>query len=170
VWAGHVAHYLHRRGVDVLGIDVSAGMIDEARRRYPQVHFETGDIRSLSHDDHTFGTVVATYSLHFNENELAPALREIHRVLSPEASSLQASIAVGSPVTSTSSSGNASISTSTSSNQIQRAFTAAAVEIERQLERGAYPNIEAQTDRLYVIARVPDSAGTTSAGQMQSIR
>ncbi len=81
---GHVAHYLHQRGAAVLGIDLSPAMIAEARRRYPTLRFETGDIRSLSHEDNTFGAAVAMYSLiHFGDRELADALREVHRTLVP---------------------------------------------------------------------------------------
>jgi ubiquinone/menaquinone biosynthesis C-methylase UbiE len=59
-------------------------MIAEAHRRYPTLRFETGDIRSLPHEDNTFGAVVAMYSLiHFGDRELADALREVQRTLVP---------------------------------------------------------------------------------------
>jgi ubiquinone/menaquinone biosynthesis C-methylase UbiE len=167
---GHVAHYLHQRGAHVLGVDISSGMIDEARRRYPQLHFEAGDMRSLSHDDHRFGAVVAMYSLiHFNESELSAALREIHRVLVP-----------GGVLLASFHRGRASRHVDEllgqrvdldfyffEPDQIRRALTGAGFEIDRLLERGPYPDVEAQTDRFYLIARVHN---TTSAEQMLSVR
>jgi SAM-dependent methyltransferase len=79
---GHVARYLHEQGVEVLGIDLSEGMIREARERYPGLDFRAGDMRSLDLPDS--GLAVAFYSLiHFADSEIPPVLREIHRVLAP---------------------------------------------------------------------------------------
>ena len=39
---GHVAAYLHDRGLDVFGIDLSPAMVDEARRLNPGLRFEAG--------------------------------------------------------------------------------------------------------------------------------
>ena len=37
---GHVGRYLADRGVDVIGVDVSEGMLAVARRRNPRLRFE----------------------------------------------------------------------------------------------------------------------------------
>src|SRR5580765_3905417 len=37
---GQIARYLHERGVDVCGVDVSAGMLECARRLNPEIEFQ----------------------------------------------------------------------------------------------------------------------------------
>lgn len=44
---GHVAAHLHDLGVDVLGVDLSRGMIDVARRDHPGLRFEVGSMTDL---------------------------------------------------------------------------------------------------------------------------
>src|SRR5437879_10018498 len=43
---GHVARYLHDRGVDIFGIDLSPGMLDQARKLNPAIEFRQGDRKS----------------------------------------------------------------------------------------------------------------------------
>ena len=43
---GHVTAYLAEAGADAFGIDLSPGMVDEARRRYPEGSYEVGDLRA----------------------------------------------------------------------------------------------------------------------------
>jgi SAM-dependent methyltransferase len=157
---GHVAHYLHQRGAAVLGIDLSPAMIAEARRRYPTLRFETGDIRSLPHADNTFRAVVAMYSLiHLGDRELADALREVHRTLVPGglflASFHRGTGAVhhdelfGRPV-------NLDFRFF-EPPQIVVAMTDSDFEIDRLLERDPYPGVEAETTRFYVLATASEN-------------
>ena len=44
---GYVAAYLCLHGVQAFGIDLSPRMIDLARRRYPAIPFQVGDLRAL---------------------------------------------------------------------------------------------------------------------------
>src|SRR5690242_6976849 len=44
---GHVARYLHERGVRVIGIDLSPGMIEQARRLNPGMIFQQGNMLAL---------------------------------------------------------------------------------------------------------------------------
>jgi SAM-dependent methyltransferase len=83
---GHVARYLHRRGVKVVGVDLSPGMIEIARDRTPEIDFRVGDMLALDLTDAGATGGVAFYSLiHFAPAELERALREIARVLQPGA-------------------------------------------------------------------------------------
>ena len=41
---GHVARYLHERGVEVVGIDLSEVMVEQARRLNPGIDFRQGDM------------------------------------------------------------------------------------------------------------------------------
>jgi SAM-dependent methyltransferase len=70
---GHVARYLHDRGVRMLGIDLSPGMIAWARTRSPAIEFRVGDMRALDLPDGALAGIVAFYSLiHIGEREMVP--------------------------------------------------------------------------------------------------
>src|SRR5215510_16481574 len=45
---GHVAKYLHDQGVEVVGIDLSAGMVACARELNPALNFRVDDMRALT--------------------------------------------------------------------------------------------------------------------------
>ena len=82
---GHVARYLHDRGVQMLGIDLSPGMIASARTRSPAIEFRVGDMRALALPDAALAGIVAFYSLiHIGESGgMVATLRELRRVLAP---------------------------------------------------------------------------------------
>ena len=44
---GHVARYLHERGVPVCGVDLSPELVKLARRLTPDIPFEQGDMRAI---------------------------------------------------------------------------------------------------------------------------
>ncbi|MGZ8735689.1 MAG: DUF480 domain-containing protein [Nocardioides sp.] len=83
---GHVTAYLARHGAVASGIDVSPAMVAEARRRFPGVSFETGDLRQLSRPatSAAWAAVLAWYSLiHLAASELPSALAALARPLAP---------------------------------------------------------------------------------------
>jgi SAM-dependent methyltransferase len=81
---GHVARYLHGRGVPVIGIDLSPVMVEQARRLNPGIEFRQGDMLRLDIDDEAWGGVVAFYSIiHVLRSKIAAALAETKRVLRP---------------------------------------------------------------------------------------
>lgn len=83
---GHVTHYLAERGVDASGLDLSPRMVEEARALHPGVEFRVGDVTALDAADASWAGAVAFYSLiHLPRPSVAPALREIARVLRPGA-------------------------------------------------------------------------------------
>jgi SAM-dependent methyltransferase len=74
---GHVARYLHERGADVFGVDLSPRMIEEAQHHHPSLRFEVGDMRALRFADGSLGAVVAMYSLiHFDDTDLLRAMQD----------------------------------------------------------------------------------------------
>lgn len=86
---GQVANYLHSKSLDVVGIDISPGMISEASRLNPDVEFRLGDILSIPFPKDSFDGMVAFYSLiHFPYKTLPLAFEEIIRVLKPSGSLL----------------------------------------------------------------------------------
>ncbi|MFC4784857.1 DUF480 domain-containing protein [Nocardioides sp. MAHUQ-72] len=84
---GHVTAHLAVRGADATGIDVSSAMVEEARRRFPGVSFETGDLRRLMRPATSAGwaAVLGWYSLiHLAAAELPDAVAALTRPLAPD--------------------------------------------------------------------------------------
>jgi ubiquinone/menaquinone biosynthesis C-methylase UbiE len=79
---GHDTAMFTRMGYDATGIDISGGLLAEARISYPQSEFIKGNLLSLPFADGTFDGVWAQASiLHFEtENEINQALSEFNRV------------------------------------------------------------------------------------------
>ncbi|MFD3941661.1 class I SAM-dependent methyltransferase [Streptomyces sp. NPDC058579] len=82
---GKVTAYLDERGVgDVLGVDLSAAMVGQARRAYPRLPFVVGSMTALPVADGTLGGVLAYYSTHHTPPEELPTVfGEFHRALAP---------------------------------------------------------------------------------------
>jgi uncharacterized protein YceH (UPF0502 family) len=83
---GHVTAYLADEGADALGLDLSPGMVDEARRRFPDGSYEVGDLRRLTRPASSSGwaAVLGWYSLiHLAASELPGAVASLARPLAP---------------------------------------------------------------------------------------
>jgi SAM-dependent methyltransferase len=79
---GYVAGAAARRNAEVVGIDFSAPMLAEARRREPTVDFREGDAEALPFPDASFDAVVMSFGLlHLARPD--EALAEAYRVLRP---------------------------------------------------------------------------------------
>jgi len=83
---GHVTAYLAEAGADATGIDLSPGMVAEARARFPDGDYQIGDLRRLMRPTSAPGwsAVIAWYSLiHLAASELPEALGALTRPLAP---------------------------------------------------------------------------------------
>ncbi len=81
--SGPTSVALTERGADVSGFDLSAAMIEIARRSLPETDLRVHDLaQPLPWKDATFDNVVASLVLHYLEDWSGP-LSEIHRVLAP---------------------------------------------------------------------------------------
>lgn len=83
---GHVTAHLASLGADAVGVDLSPGMVAEARRRFPEGRYEQGDLRRLMRPEQAAGwsAVVAWYSLiHLAASELPEAVAALTRPLLP---------------------------------------------------------------------------------------
>jgi len=80
---GQTTKFLYDCGVrDVVGIDISSGMISTAQSIFPEIRFETGDLLSLSYKTEHFASAIAFYSIvNFDYNQVATAFKEVSRVL-----------------------------------------------------------------------------------------
>jgi SAM-dependent methyltransferase len=84
---GHVTSHLRDLGLDPVGVDVSAGMIDEARRRFPDVEFRIGSMTEhggLGEPDGAWAGAVSAYSIvHFDAGQRRLAFTELARAVRP---------------------------------------------------------------------------------------
>jgi SAM-dependent methyltransferase len=81
---GQIARYLHRRGAQTLGVDLSPCMIAEAQRLNPEIPFHEGDMLSLPDAENSWGGIAAFYCIiHIPRERVVNALREMKRVLKP---------------------------------------------------------------------------------------
>ncbi|WP_308221893.1 class I SAM-dependent methyltransferase [Curtobacterium sp. VKM Ac-2922] len=81
---GHWAAHLVACGHDAVGIDAVPAFVDHARRAYPGLQFDVGDLGALTAPDDAFAGVLAWYSLIHHEPAALPAvLAEFARVLEP---------------------------------------------------------------------------------------
>jgi SAM-dependent methyltransferase len=81
---GRITTYLAGQGLDVFGVDLTPGMIEVARREYPELRFEVGSLFDLDLKDGELAGALAWYSLvHTPREELPKAFQELFRVLRP---------------------------------------------------------------------------------------
>ena len=79
---GHVTRFLAVRHPDVVGIDLSSGMIAIARERAPELAFAVGSVLQLPVEDGAWAGAVALYSIiHLTAEERATACRELARAV-----------------------------------------------------------------------------------------
>jgi SAM-dependent methyltransferase len=153
---GHVAGYLHARGVDVHGMDLSPGMVEQARERFPDVPFETGDVTALAAPEGAWAAAVAFYSLiHLPREEMPVALRELWRVLRP-GGLLLVSFHVGDEVRHFDELWGVPVQLDFvffTTGEMRGWLRDAGFEVESREERDPYPDVEAQTRRCYIVAR-----------------
>jgi ubiquinone/menaquinone biosynthesis C-methylase UbiE len=81
---GFLAEAALAAGARVIGIDVSEGMLEQVRSRFPSDRFEArpGDVEALPLETNEIDAVLANMVLHHAENP-SRAIREMVRVLKP---------------------------------------------------------------------------------------
>lgn len=81
---GRLTAYLDDRGVDARGVDLSPGMLREARAAHPHLRFAEGDVLALDLPDASCAGAASWYSLlHLPPEHLPRAVGELARVLRP---------------------------------------------------------------------------------------
>ncbi len=165
---GHTAAWLHSLGVDIAGLDLSAAIIGEAKRRYPHIEFHQGSMLNTGFADDSVAAIVSFYAIvHFSPGQVAAAFREMRRVLRDSA-----------PVLLTYHIGDSTMClTEFLGRDIDIDFmffpTAFIVNTLRQngfdiiecMEREPYPEVEYQSRRAYVFARKNRQTGTANNGK-----
>jgi SAM-dependent methyltransferase len=156
---GHVARFLHDAGEDVFGLDLSPGMIAQARALNPDIEFRQGNLLELPLADSTLAGIAAFYAI----VNLPAALHdqvfsEMMRVLTPGGLLLLA-FHVGGEIIRPAEMWGQPVSMEFfyfETAMIKQKLRAAGFAIEETLERGPYaPEVEHQSHRAYILARKP---------------
>jgi SAM-dependent methyltransferase len=153
---GHVTRYLHERGVDVFGLDLSPAMLAEAQRLNPGIEFRQGDMRALDAADGEWSGAAAMYSLiHIPRAEVPGVLREVRRVLQSNGP-LLLSFHIGGEVRHLDEWWGRPVSVDFiffEPAEMSGYLQAAGFTVVETLLRPPYPEVEAQTERAYLLAR-----------------
>ena len=155
---GHVARYLHEREVKVCGVDLSAVLVERARRLTPGVEFRQGNMLALDVPDGAWAGIVAFYSIiHIPRQDLARALRELRRALRPGGVLLLA-FHIGSDSLHLDEWWGHKVDIDFFfflPDEMASALKSAGFELEDIIERDPYPDVEHQSRRAYIFARKP---------------
>ena len=156
---GHVTRYLHDRGVDVFGIDLSPGMLEQARKLNPAIEFQQGNMLALGVEDGAWAAIVAFYSIvHIPRTDILQAFREMFRALKPDGL-LFLAFHIGLEVLREENLWGHQVSLDLvfyARKEVERYLGLAGFAIEDSLERDPYaPEVEYQSRRAYIRARKP---------------
>ncbi len=156
---GHVARYLHDRGVDIFGLDLSSGMLEQARKLNPNIEFRQGNLLALDAEDGAWAAIVAFYSIvHIPRADVLQALREMQRVLKP-GGLLFLAFHLGDEVLHEENCWGHKVSLDLvlfGRKEVERYLTEAGFTKEDSLERVPYPpEVEYQSRRAYILAKKP---------------
>ncbi len=156
---GQVARYLHERGVQITGIDLSPAMAEVACRLNPGIAFAQADMRSLAIEDESLGGITAFYSIiHISRPEIIAVLTEMKRALRPGGLLLLA-FHIGNDVVHLDEWWGHSVSVDFlffPTEEIKDFLTAAGFHIVDIVERSPYPpDVEHQSRRAYIFAEKP---------------
>lgn len=155
---GQVARYLHERGLDVFGLDLSPGMIAQARQLNPGLDFVQGNLLALEADADAWGGIAAFYSLiHLLPEQVVAALGGLKRILKPDGRLLLA-FHLGQEIRHLDEWWGRKVSVDFvffQRAEMDNYLNSAGFEIDDVIERDPYPEVEAQTRRAYIFARKP---------------
>ena len=153
---GHVSRYLHDRGVETIGVDLSPRMIEVARSRNPALEFRVGDMTALALEEASLAGVVAFYSIvHFEPSVLPAVFAEMRRVLKPGALAL-ISFHAGDEVVHADDLFGVAVSLDFRFHQPERVIDAlreSGLRVIEQIVREPYEGAEYQSRRCYLLAR-----------------
>jgi len=81
---GQTAKYLKNLDIEISGLDLSEKILEQARTINPEIHFRKGNILDLEFENDSIAGAVAFYAIvHFTEEQVGIAFREVFRVLKP---------------------------------------------------------------------------------------
>jgi ubiquinone/menaquinone biosynthesis C-methylase UbiE len=154
---GQVARYLQDHGAKACGVDISSGMVEQARKLNPDIAFEQGDMLGLnSIGDNSFGGIAAFYAIvNITPPSLARALREMRRVLR-EDGLLLLTFHIGKEIKHLDEWWGKEVSIDFffyETEKVKDALRDAGFVLDEVIERDPYPEVEYQSRRAYIFAR-----------------
>ena len=157
---GQIARYLHRKGINTLGVDLSPRMVEEAARLNPEIHFHQGDMLSLPDADNSWGGIAAFYCIiHIPREQIVPALAEMKRVLRP-GGVLLITFHIGDEIKHFDEWWEKAVNLDFAfyfPEEMEAWLKDAGYELEETLVREPNPEVEVATRRAYLFARKPIS-------------
>ena len=158
---GQIGRYLADRGLPVVGVDLSPGMLAQAAALNPDITFHVGDMRALAEPDGAWAGIAAFYSIiHIPPGEVVTALAEMGRVLQPDGLLLLA-FHLGDEVVRSEEMMGQSVALDFwfyTPGQMSDWLGQAGYTVEEIIEREPYaPEVEHQSRRAYVLARKESS-------------
>jgi ubiquinone/menaquinone biosynthesis C-methylase UbiE len=153
---GQTTKFLYDHDVkDIIGIDISPGMIDTAQRIFPYIKFKTGDLLNLSYDPGYFTCGVAFYSIvHFTYDQVKVAFSEVNRVLKKGGQFLF-SFHVGEKTVHFDTAADIAVDVDLfffQTEKIMELLADTGFEIIDAMERYPYKDVEYQSKRGYILA------------------
>lgn len=153
---GHVARYLRDAGASVFGLDLSPGMLEQARKLNPDISFREGNMLSLDIPEGALAGVTAFYAIVNIPRKSVPlVLSEIRRVLQSSGLLLLA-FHTGNEVLHEDELWGQKISMDFllfQPSEIGLELEKAGFNIEEIVEREPYPDVEYPSRRAYIFAR-----------------
>lgn len=154
---GQIGRYLADRGLRVVGVDLSPGMVAQAAALNPDVAFRVGDMTALDEPDGAWAGIAAFYSIiHVPPGDIVAALTEMRRVLQPDGLLLLA-FHIGDEVVRSEELMGQAVALDFwfyTPEQMRRWLGEAGYGVEEIIEREPYaPDVEHQSRRAYVLAR-----------------
>jgi SAM-dependent methyltransferase len=153
---GHVARYLRDAGASVFGLDLSPGMLEQARKLNPDIPFREGNMLELDIPNGALAGIAAFYAIVNIPKRSQPAVfREMQRVLRPGGLLLLA-FHTGNEMLHEDELWGQKISMDfflLPPTEITIDLEVAGLTIEDVIERDPYPDVEYPSRRAYIFAR-----------------
>lgn len=159
---GQTTRLLADAGAEVVGIDFSPAMVAVASRRHPDLDFQVGELTRLLRPPTApaWGAIVGWYAgIHLAASELEPACAGLARVLAP-GGWLALCFHVGTEVQHLTEWFGITVDVDIvlhDPDEVVTAVQEAGLEVTERYVRGPLPGVESPTDRLYVLARQPQT-------------
>ena len=158
---GQIARYLHERGANVCGIDISEEMVRQAMALNPNVPFQQGNMLNLADvPDNTYSGIAAFYSIiHIPRPAVIDALLELRRVLA-KGGTLLITHHIGTEVVHRDEFLGKQVSIDFiffETKEIKDYLRTAGFVLEEVIERDPYPEVEYQSRRAYIFAKKPSA-------------
>jgi ubiquinone/menaquinone biosynthesis C-methylase UbiE len=155
---GQVARFLHERGIEVCGVDLSGAMIEQGRRLNPDIEFHQRNMLAMDVPDDSWAGIAAFYAIvNFPPGDLPAVAREMFRVLKG-GGLLLLSFHVGDSTVHFDEWWETKVCVDFyyfTVEQVTASLRSAGFDIEQSIERDPYPEVEYQSRRAYIFARKP---------------